>query len=394
MGFRINTNVAAMNAHRNASQTNLMLDKSLQALSSGLRINSAADDAAGMTIADSLRSQANGLGQAINNANDGIGVVQTADGALAEYINMVDSIRTKSIQAASDGQSSQSREAIQADIDRLLVASQSIAATTSFNGQTLLNGAYENKAFHVGAYSGETVNISIGDAQTAAVSEFALLDATAAATAISAAGASVANNTLQATVLINGVTTAITSAAVTFEKDSTSLENAQKIVDSFNAAANIAGGDINASVIEIGSNTGEYSVRLDAGSDISAVVASSANVGVIAAAATAGLTNNLSTIDVTNRESAEKAIIIADYALRDLDKTRADIGSVQGALQSTIRNISVTQVNVQAAESQIRDVDFASESANFAKQNILAQSGSYAMSQANAVQQNVLRLLQ
>jgi flagellin len=101
-----------------------------------------------------------------------------------------------------------------------------------------------------------------------------------------------------------------------------------------------------------------------------------------------------STIDVTTREKAEKAIIIADYALRDVDNTRSDIGSVQNQLESTIRNISVTQVNVQAAESQIRDVDFAAESANFAKFNILAQSGSYAMSQANAVQQNVMRLLQ
>mgnify|MGYP003572865311 CR=1 FL=1 len=394
MGFRINTNIAAMNAHRNASQTNTMLDKSLQSLSSGLRINNAADDAAGMTIADNLRSQANGLGQAINNANDGVGVVQTADGALAEYISIVDAVRTKSIQSASDGQSSQSREALQADIDRLLEEAQNIAATTSFNGSTLLNGAFENKAFHIGAYSGETVNISIDDAQIAAVSEFALLDATGGATAISAGGTAVAGNTLAATVLINGTTTAITSDAVTFEKDSTSLQNAQKVVDSFNAAANTAGGDINASVIEIGSNTGVYGIRLDAGSDISAVAASTANVGVIGATATAGLTNNLSTADVTTRAAAEKTIIIADYALRDLDKTRSDIGSVQGQLESTIRNISVTQVNVQAAESQIRDVDFAAESANFAKQNILAQSGSYALSQANAVQQNVLRLLQ
>jgi flagellin len=106
------------------------------------------------------------------------------------------------------------------------------------------------------------------------------------------------------------------------------------------------------------------------------------------------LTNNFGTIDVTTREKAEKAVTISDYALKDLDKTRSDIGSVQNQLESTIRNISVTQVNVQAAESQIRDVDFAAESANFAKLNILAQSGSYAMSQANAVQQNVLRLLQ
>jgi flagellin len=111
MGFRINTNIAAMNSHRNAMMTNAGLDKSLNSLSSGLRINTAADDASGMTIADSLRSQAKGLGQAINNANDGVAVVQTADGALDEYINIINTVRTKAIQAASDGQNTDSRAA-------------------------------------------------------------------------------------------------------------------------------------------------------------------------------------------------------------------------------------------------------------------------------------------
>ena len=134
MGFRINTNIAAMEAHRNSVQTNLGLDKSLNSLSSGLRINRAADDASGMAIADSLRQQSQGLGQAIANANDGIGVTQTADGALEEYINIANTIRSKAIQAASDGQTSQSRSAIQADIDRLMEEAQNIASTTSFNG--------------------------------------------------------------------------------------------------------------------------------------------------------------------------------------------------------------------------------------------------------------------
>ncbi|KFN39473.1 MAG: flagellin B, partial [Sulfuricurvum sp. MLSB] len=169
MGFRINTNIAAMNAHMFAQKTNAGLDKSLASLSSGLRINKAADDASGMSIADSLRQQAQGLGQAIRNANDGVGVVQTADGALDEYTNIINTIRTKAIQAASDGQSTDSRAAIQSDIDRLLEEAQNIASTTSFNGLTLLNGGFQNKAFHIGAYSGETVKINIDDAQIASV---------------------------------------------------------------------------------------------------------------------------------------------------------------------------------------------------------------------------------
>ena len=388
MGFRINTNVTAMNAHRNSVNTNLELDKSLNALSSGLRINKAADDASGMAIANSLRSQSNGLGQAINNANDGIGVTQTADGALEEYTKIIDTIKTKSIQAASDGQTLDSRQKIQADIDRLLEEAQNIASTTSFNGQTLLNGGFENKSFHIGAYSGETVNISINDTQTANVAEFALSDGTTA----------LAKDAVSATLSIKTESGITVEAKISTSTGNTSLQNAQALVDAFNAAAqqgkdadgNVIQSGVRASAIETTAGSGNYTVRLDSANDFD--VTSDAGTGLTDA--DAGLTNNLGTIDVTTRANAEKAIIISDYALRDVDKTRSDIGSVQNQLDSTIRNISVTQVNVTAAESQIRDVDFAAESANFNKQNLLAQSGSYAMSQANAVQQNVMRLLQ
>ena len=396
MGFRINTNVAAMNAHRNSVQTNLALDKSLNALSSGLRINKAADDASGMAIANSLRQQAEGLGQAINNANDGIGVAQTADGALEEYTKIIDTVRTKAIQAASDGQTLETRQKIQADIDRLLEEAQNIASTTSFNGQTLLNGAYENKAFHIGAYSGETVKLSISDTQTAAVGEFALAE-TSAGFNNTTAGYTGGTSTMTATVTNADGSTVTVSASITIASGSNdAYAIAQAQVDAFNAAAQTAGADIRASLYEDPDSTGDapqYGIRLDSAGDLSDL-SISGSAAFSASTASANLDNNLSTVDVTTRENAEKAIIIADYALRDVDNTRSDIGSVQNQLESTIRNISVTQVNVTAAESQIRDVDFAAESANFSKLNILAQSGSYAMSQANAVQQNVLRLLQ
>jgi flagellin len=406
MGFRINTNIAAMNAHRNATQTNLGLDKSLTALSSGLRINKAADDASGMAIANSLRQQSQGLGQAIANANDGIGVSQTADGALDEYTKIVDTIRTKAIQAASDGQNLDTRTKIQADIDRLTEEAQNIAATTSFNGQTLLNGAYQNKSFHIGAYSGETVKISIGDVQTAQVAKFSLAETSVGFSRLSGAANSAGGSaSLSVTVVNSDGTTATvtTSSAVKFASgaDLSGFEVAQALVDEFNQQAQIANADVRASIVEATGSTvdnPEYGIRLDSAGNLTGMtigdgVADGKTAALIANTA-AGLDNNFSTIDVTTRRSAEKAVTIADYALKDLDNTRSDIGSVQNQLESTIRNISVTQVNVAAAESQIRDVDFAAESANFAKLNILAQSGSYAMSQANAVQQNVMRLLQ
>jgi flagellin len=403
MGFRINTNIGAMNAHRNASQTNLGLDKSLQSLSSGLRINKAADDASGLAIANSLGAQANGLGQAIMNANDAIGVTQTADGALDEYTKIIDTVRTKSIQAASDGQTLDTRRKIQSDIDRLMEEAQNIASTTSFNGQTLLNGAFQNKSFHIGAYAGETVKLSIDNTQTDNVGKFAFLQ-TDVGFGSSTAGSTAAGGSVTATVTNADGSTATVS--VTGDLGSGTHEAysiAQNLVDAFNTESQTQGADMRASLYEDADSTSDapqYGIRIDSAGDLSAfnITDNNASDGLTSAQATAAdaasLANNLSTVDVTTRESAEKAIIISDYALKDLDNTRSDIGSVQNQLESTIRNISVTQVNVQAAESQIRDVDFAAESANFAKFNILAQSGSYAMSQANAVQQNVLRLLQ
>ena len=490
MGFRINTNIGAMNAHNYSTMNNKELDTSLTRLSSGLRINKAADDASGMVIADSLRAQAKGLGQAISNANDGIGVTQTADGALDEYINIINTVRTKSIQAASDGQNTDSRMAIQRDITRLLEEADNIAKTTSFNGQNLLDGGFVNKNFQIGAYANQTVNMSIDSARTTTLGMFALKTGTETtttafgatdftvngiATGASAVGsatdtinalAQTAGSAVQKAAAINSITssTGVTATAstnvtgglavaggviaagsvfingvdlgaVTFgTNDSTGTLAAafNRISDQTGVTAKIVSGG----KLELSSADG-YNVTLSttaAGTTVAAaadtakmfgagstVAVNAAAAGALtvteqgtltlesdnaiaiagAAVATAGLAaqtysvaNSISTVDVTTYSAAQSSIKKADHALAQLDRTRADIGSVQNQLESTIRNISVTQINVAAAESQIRDVDFAAESANFSKRNILAQSGSYAMSQANAVQQNVLRLLQ
>ena len=487
MGFRINTNIAAMNAHRNASMTNQGLDKSLKSLSSGLRINVAADDASGMTIADSLRSQANGLGQAIRNANDGISVVQTADGALEEYINIVDSIRTLSIQASSDGQNEDSRMAIQRDISKLLEEADNIAKTTSFNGLNLLDGSYTDKNFQIGAYANETVSVSIDSARTAVVGQFAYdtgtvvnenalaagdVEINGVDTGATAAGTDNAlgqadNSAYAKMTAINSITasTGVTATANTEVKGAAAVIGGT--IDSSTDAvyvngidlgdvtfsANDATGTLVAAFNRITDQTGVTASIVDGGklqltsdtgmnidltttagggtvatlAETTKMLSATVEVNGLGAAAlddieggiitlesdnaitisgadetAAGFTadqvisvgNSIGSADVTTYDAAQLTIRKADHALAQLDKNRSNIGSTQNQLESTIRNISVTQVNVTAAESQIRDVDFAAESANFAKLNILAQSGSYAMSQANAVQQNVLRLLQ
>ena len=171
MGFRINTNIAALSSHTSAVMNNRNLDNALSKLSSGLRINKAADDASGLAIANSLRAQASSLSQAVSNGNDAIGLIQTADGALSEYSNILDTIKTKAVQAASDGQNSSSRLAIQKDINRLLENLNTIAKTTSFNGQKLLSGTFINKEFQMGANANESIKASIASAETSQIGQ-------------------------------------------------------------------------------------------------------------------------------------------------------------------------------------------------------------------------------
>ncbi len=468
MGFKINTNVAAMNAHMNSLNNNRALDKSLTALSTGLRINKAADDASGMAIANQLKSQANGLGQAIRNANDGINVAQVADGALEEYTNIINTVRTKAIQAASDGQNADSRKAIQADINKLLEEAQNIAETTSFNGMNLLDGSFQNKEFHIGAYSEETVGINIANTQindigkhvdeagSSAVTTNALSGLTIKTDALTAAvtvGDSAADSSDGANTLAHSADSAWAKAiAINAVSDKTEVTAIAKTETTGSAAVKattisageikINGYDIGAVEVQASDADGALVNAINAVSDKTNVIASmdggklvltakdGSNITLSGSLSKAGMSEGIKTgeitlvsdhavdlnsvatdigftasahlsrgsalnsIDVTTREGAEKAIRITDSALKQIDAIRSDIGSVQNQLESTVRNISVTQVNVTAAESTIRDVDFAEESANLQKRNILAQSGVYAMSQANAAQQNVMRLLQ
>ena len=517
MGFRINTNISAMNAYVNSSSTSRALDESISKLSSGLRINKAADDASGMTIADSLKAQASALGQAIANGNDAIGIVQTADKAMDEQLSILNTIRTKAVQAAQDGQTSQSREALQSDISRLLEELDNIATTTSFNGQQLLNGNFSNKNFQIGAYANQTVQVSIGATasdkigltrfetsglmaystnglndvtleldgidgypngykfQTISKTEFqkdglkAVADRINGVSDLTGVSAKVLNSitfsnaVLSGTILglkINGISIGdVTTVAgdknqvlvnsINKVKEQTGVEASTKdgkltltardgraiTISSTSQAGSQLGTGANARFSEGTTIVGKLTlIRQDArdivikmsGCNSSAIslggkdpvisvmsfaVVSQAqqrtvslgdmNSGILSSALAAAMgyfAGGFSSTDqlsgVTTYYGAQAMISISESAQKALDRIRSDLGSVQNQLQSTINNISVTQVNVKSAESQIRDVDFATEASNFNKYNILAQSGSYAMSQANTIQQNVMRLLQ
>ncbi|WP_257942834.1 flagellin [Campylobacter lari] len=491
MGFRINTNIGAMNAHANSTITARELDKSLGRLSSGLRINSAADDASGMAIADSLRNQAASLGQAINNGNDAIGILQTADKAMDEQLKILDTIKVKATQAAQDGQSAKTRTMIQNEINRLMEELDNIANTTSFNGKQLLSGNFVNQEFQIGAQSNQTVHATIGPTQSSKIGHTrfetgaritassdanlvlksydgvndykfqsvpisysvgtglgALADeinkvadktgvrATAVVQTISSgpltAGSTGSNFSINGVVIgkvtyENGDKNGSLAAAINSKKDTTGVEasvvDGKLILNSADGRGIKLSGDmggLDAQVAE--ENYGRLSLVKNDGRDILISGTTVSNIGlgtaqmaevtanledikgqISADIASAMGFNAMSTADnistpksagVTTLRGAMAVMDLADSAITTLDNIRADIGAVQNQITATINNISVTQVNIKSAESTIRDVDFAAESANFSKYNILAQSGSYAMSQANAVQQNVLKLLQ
>lgn len=490
MSFRINTNVSAMNAHTSSVANNRNLSGSLAKLSSGLRINTAADDASGMAIADSLRSQASALGQAINNANDAISMAQTADKAMDEQLKILDTIKVKATQAAQDGQNANSRKALQADIKRLTEQLDNIASQTTFNGKSLLAGSFTNAQFQVGAYSGQTVSMSIGATSSdkigqtrfetsnmgqtltsSAVVTFTdvrgntidfegVVISTSAGTGIGALAEVINKNSDLTGVTASWSLTQTSSAAIISGSVSTLTINGIIVAESLDVQANDRSGvlvdainqykettGVTASVdarghleltstdgraivasgfggVEGGDIEGTFTGRLtlmSAGAaDIQMTIAGATDLDTTGAnEKSVSLRDMMSEIDndtatamgafandnvlgatdelgagVTTFTGAQAMMKVAQSAQEKLDSIRADIGSVQNQLIATVNNISVTQVNVKAAESQIRDVDFAAESANFSKFNILAQSGSYAMSQANAVQQNVLRLLQ
>lgn len=500
MAFQVNTNVNALNATAQSTFTQTSLSSSLQKLSSGLRINSAKDDASGMAIADSLRSQANALGQAIRNTNDGMGIIQIADKAMDEQVKILDTIKTKATQAAQDGQTTTTRTAIQADINRLIESLDNIAQTTSYNGLNLLAGSFTNKEFQVGAYSNQTIRASIGATSSdkighvrsetttfTALGDVALefiaanggqdvsiesvVISTSAGTGLGALSEAINKNsdalggiradyTVVAvgtdaiaagdvtSLTINGVSigniTGIQAndkdnrlvQAINAYKDTTGVEASTDkdgrlvLTSTDGRAIQVSGDGMSAGGAGITTAAGQASTivgsltltKLGAG-DIKMTGAGIGNGGVANVSGTAQTTTTLRQIKgelsadvksaiganagswsgavggtlgagVTTLKGAMLVMDIAESAIKQLDTIRADLGSIQQQMQSTINNITITQVNVKSAESGIREVDFASESANYSNLNILAQAGSYAMSQANTGQQNILRLLQ
>ena len=490
MPLVVNSNISALNAQRNLNRSQADLTTSLQRLSSGLRINSAKDDAAGLAIADRMTSQVRGLNQAVRNANDGISVAQVAEGALGEVTNALQRMRELAVQSANDSNSATDRASLQKEVSALAQEITRLATQTQFNGKNLLDGSFSSGVFQIGAYSGQTISFGIGSAKATDIgSNQASSNARIGATTLAAAadvtgGNGVAGQTLTVSgttgtanagvsanasardiaAAVNGVsaTTGVTATART-ETTIGSL-SAPGTVSFKLYGSNGTGVDISANVVstsdlsalsdainaktastgitaELSSNKASiklvsaegYDIKVEnfvhsgdsgqtmavggvaltgpttgspaatdsivIGGTVSFSSPTSFSVSTSAAGTVFGsATNNSSlsavgSINIGTQTGASSALGVIDGALSFVNNLRADLGAVQNRFNSVVSSNQATAENVTAARSRIQDADFAAETANLSRAQILQQAGTAMLAQANQSSQNVLSLL-
>jgi len=481
----INSNVASLNAQRNLNTSQSSLNTSLTRLSSGLRINSAKDDAAGLAISERMTSQIRGLNQAARNANDGISLSQTAEGALGEIGNNLQRIRELAVQSANATNSASDRASLQAEAAQLTAEITRVASQTQFNGTNLLDGSFLNQSFQVGANANQTINISsIGDSRSTALGSnilnttgTAMGTTTAAAAALAANGVAVeadlalttnkgavtgisyaagadaktiaaAINTAATNIGITATATnnatlgnlgsagtvsmtlngSSVSAVVTDKSDLSSLaasinglQSTTGVTASFATPGDKSvitlsttdGRDI--TVVDFNNSGATKTADIVAGTTTTTLTGGAATdsttiTGTIELASSAGQItagnanadvfgtsvsafNSVATLDLLSATNSQAALKIFDAALAQINSTRGDLGAIQNRFSSTIANLQSTSENLSASRSRIQDADFATETANMTRGQILQQAGVAILAQANSLPNNVLSLL-
>jgi flagellin len=467
MALVINTNVASLNAQRNLESSQSLASTSLERLSSGLRINSARDDAAGLAISNRLTTQINGLNQAARNAGDGISLSQTAEGALGEVSSNLQRIRELSVQSANGTLSGADRTALQTEVTALVAEIDRVATQTSFNGLNLLDGNFTSVDFQVGANVGETVTVaSIASARSSSLGQFqgfVLTDQsigtasdTAAAKSVTVDGNTVSLGTIandaravSAALNASGLGFAATADATSVASQATTVTGSAADADVYTingVAINItntgvaASNEVNAVAAINAQSAATGVVATDDGTGVALSAADGRNITTSFAAgnaatvadygfladtttgatvdvnfvAGAGVTGNvtftgafnpgsqaigaagtaLSTVDISTVAGALTGITAIDSALASISTTRAELGAVQNRFESVISSTRIASENAEASRSRILDADFAAETANLTKSQILTQAGISVLAQANAQPQQVLALLQ
>lgn len=390
MGMQINTNLAANNAYRSLSNTQNDLSKSLEKLSSGLRINRAADDAAGLAISEGMKSQIAGLTVASRNAQDGIGLVQTAEGGLSQAHSILQRLRDLGVQASNDTNSDDSRAAIKTEATSLVDELGRIAGSADFNGTKLLNGDNTSLKIQVGANgdASSQIGVDLSGANVKAIATTLNLGALASggstfdiADATALAGAATFTSTKDG--VVTTVTTADLGAAGTFD----SVEGyADALRGDADFAANFT---VSVEKDANGAGTGIVVQAKDGGTLADADNAS-AGTGLAAGNVSASVGTGL---DFTNAAKAQASITLIDTQIKSVSTARADLGATQNRLESAVQTINVAKENLTASNSRIRDTDMAEEMVKFTRNNILSQAGTAMLAQANQSNQGVLQLL-
>jgi len=388
--MRINNNIMAMNANRQLGINNTGMSKSLEKLSSGLRINRAGDDAAGLAISEKMRGQIRGLTMASKNAQDGISLIQTAEGALTESHAILQRMRELAVQAANDTNVEVDRSEIQKEIDQLAEELTRIADTTEFNTQNLLGGKFEGIS-HIGANEGQNITLSINamDAKSLGVAGYLgeKVDV-AGVDGISVRNLTADKYTIKFADLVDEE---VNETTVNVDSDS----EAKTITITLAQKAKAADGTVaitatKGDIVKALESTGVVRVEVADGTDLEETLSEKPSEDTTV---TAGTLSDEGGINVSSQESASSAIKVINNAIELVSAERSKLGAMQNRLEHTIKNLDTSAENLQAAESRIRDVDMAKEMMKFTKQNILQQAATAMLAQANQLPGSVLKLL-
>ncbi len=383
MAMTINTNVVSINSQRNLSLSGSSLATSMQRLSSGLRVNSAKDDAAGLAISERMKAQSSGLAVAARNANDGISLAQTAEGALSKVGDMLQRMRELAVQSSNATNSENDRKAMQAEVSQLISEIDRVAKTSEFNGKKLLNGDFAGGVFQVGASAGD--NITVGALANVQAKELSNISYAKAATTVTL-------GTLGAKFEESG-TLEFAGVKVSLDVAGSAKERGGQVVAAINAQSASTGivafteGDnvtiYSNTAVATGANKVTWTKTGDStSSDVHDIV-------------TAEQSNQkgIDTLSVKSQADAWVALKKIDDAINKISSARGDLGALQTRFEKSIENIDIMNENISAARGRIVDADFAAETANLSRSQILQQAGTAMVAQANQLPQNVLSLL-
>ncbi len=386
MSLVLNTNINSMNAQNSLSTSGSELSNALEQLSSGLRINTAADDAAGYAIVQGMTSQINGLNQAAQNANDGVSLAQTGAGALQEVTNDLQTMRDLAVESLNATNSTADRSDLNQQFQQLKADVDQVASTTAFNGVNLLDGSFQGATFQVGANAGQTITVSsVASAKTSNLGAIFQLAGTGVT-----AGAYVATAGDTGSFTINGVTTSSVTLTGTQSTDLATVA----------AAINQVSASDGGVIATVGTTGGINLSSTTSGQTVTAVYTAgtgsetAATFGLAASGTTGTTASYLSSADVNTVDDSNLVLTQIDAALQQVAQTGAQLGAYQNRFQAAITGLNTDSTNLSAARSAIQDTDYASATSALSKAQILQQASTAMVAQANTVPQNVLTLLQ